>query len=357
MKEITKAAIGLLESGESFVQATILSSSGSTPRSEGACMLVLGDGTIRGTVGGGALEGGIIKAAPEVMREKRPRVINVVLDGNDVNAVDVICGGAAAVLVDYINAAHPGNIVFYKELQSALRSGTQSRIVTVLPKSGGSATRCQCLMLKEGPPLGADGIDPAVVSAIESRSGGYDAFTKLDSFDVYLHSVGTDGVAYIFGAGHCGEKLAPVLSSIGFGVVVIDDRSEFASIERFPFADEIIVPDTMDSPLKDRIFGSDSYIVIVTRGHVHDELVLRAALKTSAGYIGMIGSRRKREAIYEHLLADGYAQSDIDRVFSPIGLPIEAETPEEIAISIAAEMIQVRAGMRVERGVVDKIAP
>ena len=346
MKNITKTAIELLESGESFVQATILTSSVSTPRGAGSCMLVLGDGSICGTVGGGALEGGIIKTAPQIMREKRARVINVVLDGNDENAVDVICGGTASVLVDYIDPGHPGHLEFFNELHSALHSGTQARIVTVPPVPESSATRHQCLMLQNGPPLGADGLEPAVIKAIETRSGSYDAFTKLDNFDVYLHSVGTDGVAYIFGAGHCGEKLAPVLGTVGFGIVVIDDREEFANAERFPEADDIIVPESMDMPFGDRAFGSDSYIIIVTRGHVHDELVLRSALRTSAGYIGMIGSKRKREAVYERLLKDGFAQSDIDRVYSPIGVSIAAETPEEIAISIAAEMIRVRAERR-----------
>ena len=343
MKNIAKAAIELLERGESFVQATILSSIGSTPRGAGSCMLVLGDGSIRGSVGGGALEGGIIKASPEIMKSKCARVIDVVLDGNDENAVDVICGGTAAVLVDYIDPGHSGHIEYFKALQSTLHAGVQARIVTVPPVEGSIATRCQCLMLAEGPPLGADGLDPAVIKAIESRTGSYDAFTKLDSFDVYLHSVGTDGIAYIFGAGHCGEKLAPVLATVGFGVVVIDDREEFANAERFPSADEIIVPEFMDNPLKDRQFNSDSYIVIVTRGHAHDELVLRAALRTQAGYVGMIGSKRKREAIYEHMLSDGFTQSEIDSVYSPIGIPIDAETPEEIAISIAGEMIKARA--------------
>ena len=346
MKEIANAAIELLEAGESFVQATILTSSGSTPRGAGSCMLILDGGRIRGTVGGGALEGGIIKAAPEVMHNKRAKVIDVVLDGNDENAVDVICGGSASVLVDYIDPGVPGHLDFYNALKTVLSSGTQARIVTVPPVPGSPVARCQCLLLPAGPPAGADGFEPAVIKAIESRSGGYDAFTKLDSFDVYLHSVGTDGVAYIFGAGHCGEKLAPVLSSVGFGVVVIDDRSEFANPERFPDADEIIVPESMDIPYSEIEFSGESYIVIVTRGHKHDELVLRGALRTPACYVGMIGSRRKREAIYEHMLADGFVQNDIDRVYSPIGVPIGADTPEEIAISIAAEMIKVRSARR-----------
>ena len=343
MKEISKAAIDLLESGKGFVQATILTSEGSTPRGAGSCMLVLDDGSIVGSVGGGALEAGIIKAAPETMRSKGARVIDIVLDGNDENAVDVICGGSASVLVEYIDPGQKGHFEFFTALGTILKSGTRARIVTVTPATGSNATRCQCLLLQEGPPVGAEGLEPSVVKAIESRHGGYDAFTKLDSFDIYLHSVGSDGIAYIFGAGHCGEKLAPVLATIGFGVVVIDDREEFANAQRFPSADEIYVPESMDIPLTALEFGDDSYIVIVTRGHVHDELVLRGALRTKAGYVGMIGSKKKREAIYRRMLEDGFKQADIDRVYSPIGLPISAETPEEIAISIAAEMIQVRA--------------
>ncbi len=99
----------------------------------------------------------------------------------------------------------------------------------------------------------------------------------------------------------------------------------------------------MTQPFDTLELGADSYIVIVTRGHMHDELVLRKALRTKAGYVGMIGSKKKRETIYQHLLSDGYTPADIARVHSPIGLPIGAETPEEIAVSITAELIQFRA--------------
>jgi len=313
MKQVCDAAIKLLESGESFVQATILESSGSVPRGTGSCMLILEGGGICDTVGGGAIEGGIVKAAPDVFREKKARVMNFLLDGNDAVAVGMICGGSATVLVDYISADDPGNLEFYKALRSVLRSGAQAYIATELP---GKSARNQRLLMPDEIPAHGEG---------------------------YIHRIGTDGTAYIFGAGHCGEKLVHVLAFVGFGTVIIDDREEFANVGRFPEADEIIVPQSLDTPLTDRTFCADCYIVIVTRGHAQDELVLRAALKTSAGYIGMIGSKRKREAIYDNLLKDGYSQSDINRVYSPIGVAIEAETPEEIAISIAGEMIRVRA--------------
>jgi len=347
VKQICDDAIQLLESGKRFVQATILQSSGSVPRGEGACMLILSDGSILGTVGGGSLEGGIINAAPAVFNTKRPRVIEIVLDGNDTVAVGMICGGQATVLMDYIDCDHPGNLVFFTALKSALQSGMQAQLVTVLPGADSAAVyRSQCLLSPEGEPLGTDGFYPDVLHAMQSRHNGYDVFTQLENHDVFLHRVGTDGIAYIFGAGHCGQKLAHVLHTVGFGTVIVDDREEFANRERFPDADKILVPESMGLPFSDIEFNSDSYIVIVTRGHKHDELVLRHSIRTGAGYIGMIGSRRKRESIYERLLADGYTQTELDAVYSPIGIPIEADTPEEIAVSIAAELIKVRAERR-----------
>jgi xanthine dehydrogenase accessory factor len=150
---------------------------------------------------------------------------------------------------------------------------------------------------------------------------------------------------HIFGEAS-GEKLAHIAHTVGFVTVVIDDRSEFANRDRIPDADELIGPESIEKPFDTTQFGADSYIVIVTRGHMHDEVVLRRALKTNAGYIGMIGSKKKRETIYSHLLRDGYTQDDIDRVCSPIGIAIGAETPEEIAVSITAELIKVRAEKR-----------
>ena len=342
IKQLCENAIRLLSSGESFVQATILISSGSVPRGTGASMLMLRNGSICGTVGGGALEAGIMKAAPGIFDRKRPLVIDMVLDGNDAVAAGMICGGSATALLDYIDAENPGNLEYFTALEAAIRSGTQALIATVPPVDGTTtATRCQCLLPLDGAPQGASGIDEAVLKSLQS--GGYHVFTKTENLTVYFHRVGSDGTAYIFGAGHCGEKLAHVLCTVGFSTVVIDDRAEFANTSRFPEADEVLTPKSMDLPFADIGWSQDSYIVIVTRGHSFDELVLRGALKTGAGYIGMIGSLKKRDSIYSRLLADGYTQADLERVSAPIGLDIGADTPEEIAVSIAAELIKVRA--------------
>ncbi|MBU2578258.1 XdhC family protein, partial [Patescibacteria group bacterium] len=149
----------------------------------------------------------------------------------------------------------------------------------------------------------------------------------------------------IFGAGHISTFLSPLAKRVGFSVVVIDDRGEFANTERFPDADEIMVEPLSQS--FDRIAVTpSSYIAIITRGHIHDHAVLKEALKQKPAYIGMIGSKRKREIIYQALIKEGTPKETLQKVHSPIGLAIGAETPEEIAVSIVAELIQERERLR-----------
>ena len=348
MKNISRAAIELLKNGEDFVQATILSSEGSTPRGSGTSMLLKKDGDIIGTIGGGPLEGNVMATAPEVFAEKKSLVRSYVFDGNDAAAVGAICGGSATVLIDYIKASDGDNLTFFEELYDAVCSGSRSRIVTIVPESGDFDARTQCVWFSDGTLAGTGGCDSEIIGVLEESGGSYHAFTCLENRLIYITPVGTNGTVYIFGAGHCGQKLSDVLYPVGFETVVIDDREEFCNVTRFPNADRLLVPENIELPFGDTSFDGDSYIVIVTRGHAHDETVLRHALRTDAYYIGMIGSSKKRKTLYERLLADGYKQEDLDRVYSPIGLDIGADSPEEIAISIAGELIKARAKKRGE---------
>jgi xanthine dehydrogenase accessory factor len=151
--------------------------------------------------------------------------------------------------------------------------------------------------------------------------------------------------AVICGAGHVAQALAPVVAAVGFDVVVLDDRPEFAAAERFPAASGVVLLETFEDAFGGLAITPSSFIVIVTRGHSHDFSVLEQALRTPAGYIGLMGSASKREKIFRALAADGFSAADLDRIFSPIGIAIAAETPAELAISIAAELIRVRAAM------------
>jgi xanthine dehydrogenase accessory factor len=159
--------------------------------------------------------------------------------------------------------------------------------------------------------------------------------------DVFIEPVQCQPLLYLFGAGHISVPLVKIGKMLGFRVVVVDDRPDLANAERLPETDMLLCEDFKTALPKLEI-GSSGYVVIATRTHQTDELVLDLILKTSAKYIGMLASRKKRESIFSHLLAKGIPQDLLDRVHSPIGLEIQAETPEEIAISILAEMIKVR---------------
>ena len=159
--------------------------------------------------------------------------------------------------------------------------------------------------------------------------------------DIFIEPILPQPTLFIFGAGHIPHSISKIAKMIGFKVIVIDDRVEFANPERFPEADEILAEDFSAALSRLRINAS-SYIAIVTRGHQFDEKVLEWAVKTEARYIGMIGSKKKNEVIFAHLLSKGISTDILERVHAPIGLDINAETPEEIAVSIVAELITIK---------------
>lgn len=192
-------------------------------------------------------------------------------------------------------------------------------------------------------------LDTEGEDAINMGCGG-DANVLVEYIDAkhpekFVEEYDTPTTAYIYGAGHVALALEPILRFVDFKTVVIDDRAEYANRERFPDAEDVIVLDSFEDSFKDIETDENSYIVIVTRGHMGDYDVLKQAIKKKRAYLGMIGSRKKNETLYQ-MLRDEYGVTDeeIYNVHAPIGLEIHSETPEEIAISIVGEMINARAG-------------
>ncbi len=163
------------------------------------------------------------------------------------------------------------------------------------------------------------------------------------NMEVFVEPIISEAVLYIFGGGHISFSISKIAKMIGLRVVVVDDRPEFANPERFPEADETIAKDFAEvfPQLK---ANTSSCIVIVTRGHLQDQTVLEWAVHTDARYIGMIGSKNKNRIVFSNLMAKGVPKEALEAVHAPIGLDIGAETPEEIAVSILAEVIKVRRG-------------
>jgi xanthine dehydrogenase accessory factor len=167
------------------------------------------------------------------------------------------------------------------------------------------------------------------------------------TMEVYIEPILPQPILFVFGAGHVGQAVAEVAGRLGFKIVVADDRVKYANDDRFPGA-EVVVEEW--EKLFDRLSLTDSsYVLIATRGHQYDLLCLRLALRTPARYIGLLGSRRKTRLLMESLAREGVGEADFQRVYSPVGIAIGSETPEEIAVSIAAELIAVRKNLDVRR--------
>jgi len=162
--------------------------------------------------------------------------------------------------------------------------------------------------------------------------------------EIFIEPVIPEPTLILMGAGHLGQAIAEAADRVGFQVVVLDDRESFANRERFPRAREVIV-DSFRTGLSRTTVTVNTFILVITRGHSHDHAALEQAIKTEARYVGLVGSRRKIQLIVENLLEQGYDPERFKRLYAPIGLAIGSETPEEIAISVAAELIAIRKGV------------
>jgi xanthine dehydrogenase accessory factor len=164
-----------------------------------------------------------------------------------------------------------------------------------------------------------------------------------DAFEVMTEVIEAPVMLLIVGGGHIGLSLATIGAHLGFSVAVVDDREMYANAERFPVADYVAAGD-LDRLLQDFPIGANTYVVLVSRGHKQDELALRQVVARGAAYVGMIGSKRRVSTVLRHLAEEGYPVEALERVYTPIGLDIGAETPEEIAVSILAEIVMARRG-------------
>lgn len=336
----------ILEDGEDLVLATIIMHAGSTPRSVGSKMFVRRDGSIIGSIGGGLVEFETLKIAREIFESSKARIESVELSGEDAAATDkMICGGRLEILLEFISGA-PENAREYRSLVTALQSGKKGFLIKALDTKGGSARQMEwCLVQKDAVVMGGFSAGNADISKLTEEAVKRKApvIATEDVMRYFVEPTFLPGTVFLFGAGHVSRPVAELSTMVDFRTVVLDDRSEFANSERFPKADEIKVISSFDKVFDTLDIDRDSYLVIVTRGHMNDKTVLEGALRTGAGYIGMIGSRRKQHLVYEELMGKGFSEDDLKRVYNPIGMDINAETPEEIAVSIVAELIQVRS--------------
>ena len=323
MKKLTQKIIDAVERGERVVLCTILASSGSSPRGAGARMSVFADGSTMGTVGGGRVELRAAEEAREILKTGETRLRAFCLAPDQVASIGMICGGNVTV---YYQLLTQKDLPILYRLREAL-AGHENAWLYLSIRSG---------IVEDFR------IVPAQEAAQQPDLFRSRAVYRKGEPLLYTEPVVRAGRVYLFGGGHVGQALVPGLAKVGFRVTVLDNREALAKKETFPAAEEVIFADFRHIDEKVSL-TADDYVVIMTPGHQADYMVLEQVLRTKTRYVGCIGSRHKIARTQQLLREAGISEEAIAGVHSPIGLPIGAETPEEIAISIAAEMIRCRA--------------
>lgn len=335
MRSLFAALHSTLNQGQDAVLVTVVASSGSTPRGAGARMVVTRQGRLCGTIGGGAVEYRSQQMAGDLLQTGGTRLEHFRLHKNQIQDLGMICGGAADVYFRHIPAGDRDILALAEQVENCFRTGEPAWLICEI--TGG----CSGAMGLYSTRSGAFGISlpPSVTDGLGStpcqRTSGDRTY--------YCEPLFLAGRVYIFGGGHVSQALVPALHTVGFRCVVLEDRPEFCRPELFPGAEETRLVD--NTRLADFVtVEPDDYVVVMTRGHKDDQLVQAQMLRTSARYIGVIGSRRKTAGVFALLREEGFTDADLARITTPIGLDIGAETPAEIAVSIAAQLIQIRAG-------------
>lgn len=347
---IYQECLRVLQSGHDVVLATIFEARGSAPRTAGAKMVVRSDGTTLGTIGGGRLENDVIDVARRLFVSRRSAIHSFDLTGKDLAAMDMICGGCGEVWLHFLTAADSNDLAVCQATVGVLSRRESGCLITEISDSNGARDRQFCLIGPDNSATGRLTIGDRRLDRWIGRSGKFSARTETFNDQRFLiEPIQPCCTAFIFGGGHVSQQVVPLCETVDFRTVVLDDREEYACRRRFPAASDIRVLESFEKweglPIDEK-----SFIIIMTRGHMFDKVALAKALRTTAVYIGMIGSRRKRDMIYKSLREEGFSPSDLERVYSPIGLDIAAETPAELAVSIVGELIRVRAAQKRREG-------
>lgn len=296
---------------EESVLVTIIDTKGSAPRHSGSKMLVTKNGIIEGTVGGGSGEYESMLEALEILDSKKNLVVDITRLGDDPKDSMMICGGINKLMLQFIDAETKA--VFNKTLELN-NLGQSVKLRTDL----------------------ANGFI-SIVDLYEKESEGYfyDVITPMNKL-------------LILGGGYVGSAIYELADLLGFEVTVFDDRPEFVAKDRFPKA-ICLESGEFKRLIENYKFNNHTYITIVTRGHLQDAECVKGVIRKEHKYIGLIGSRRKISLILEDLKESGYTEEEINRIHAPIGLDLGAETPEEIAVSIMAEIIGVKYGKTIKK--------
>jgi xanthine dehydrogenase accessory factor len=311
---VWRAAADLARAGTGGALATVARTTGSTPVPVGAKMLIDPRGSLVGTVGGGCVEADVI-GATAAAHAHGPQLLTHHLNADVAGDLGLSCGGTVEIVVEPLVA-----VAEYVQVLEQVAASLAGVLVTGLDWSAGPVKR----------------FAPQAVGAGAAAELSEDRRTLIERLLPAPRVI-------VFGAGHVGRAIALAAATAGFQVLILDDRPEFADPARFPERISVSAVPAHDTLERLAVSTTDA-IVIATRGHRHDALILERVAPSSAGYVGLLGSRRKKSVVTKALVRAGVPTEALERVRVPVGLAIGAVTPEEIAVSVVAELIAWRRG-------------
>jgi xanthine dehydrogenase accessory factor len=335
--------------GDRFALATVVGTWRSSPRQPGAAMVVATDGEPTGSVSGGCVEGAVYELAQEVMASGEPVLQRYGVSDDDAFAVGLTCGGIIDVFVEPVDAT-----VFPElpEVVAAIREHEPVAVATVIDGPGNIGAHLAVWADRSAGGLGTDRLDAAVADDVRGMLDhgatgllhiGPDGERRQDELTVFVQSFAPAPRMLVFGAIDFAAAVARVGKFLGYRVTVCDARGVFATRRRFPDADEVVV-EWPHRYLASQPVDARTVICVLTHDPKFDVPLLEVALRTEAAYIGAMGSRRTHEDRLARLRDAGVEEEALARLASPIGLDIGARTPEETAVSIAAEIVAHRWG-------------
>ncbi len=350
MEHVFRETLKELENGIPCVLATVINTEGSTPQKAGAKLLIREDGSGSGTLGGGCMEGNIWYLAKKLLDNHGGSQTNDYELNKDIDVRDgMVCGGTMRLLLEPIRESHSFR-PYLKEILAAYKGEQTVALATLVKPPGGCELQVgeKLLVREDGSCMGSLG-HPKLDKEAVKRAGtlmayGNNAYLQTpDGSEVFVEAYTSPPTLVLMGAGHVNKALSYLAKIVGFLVYVIDDRPEFANPELFPHA-KVLINKEIAVGLTEVPVNRNTYIIVGTRGHRDDDRALEAAARTRARYLGLLGSKRKVILIYEELMRKGISLERIREIHAPIGVDIHARTPEEIAISIMAELIKFRLG-------------
>jgi xanthine dehydrogenase accessory factor len=350
MREILDALRRWSDEGRDAALATVVRMQGSAPRPPGTTMAIAADGEMWGSVSGGCVENDVSLHAREVLDAGEPRLVSYGIADDDAFEVGLACGGTIEV---FIRPAR-GDIV-----AAIGRLVTDERLGATAMMLEGAATGEA--VLDAGASVIAGGLPEGAAAAVAAGARDlmeHEKAAVLESGDlrVFVAPIAPSPHLVVFGAVHIAQPLTSMARLAGFRVTVTDPRAAFATTERFPDADTIVVawPDALGEEIS---FDRRTYGVILNHDARHEDPVLIALLRSEARYIGAMGSRRTHAARLARLAAEGFDEAALARIHGPVGLDIGAEAPAEVAVSILAEMIRERYGAGTASSLRDRTGP